>query len=56
MYKNTAILEQKKIIEIKFNKPFIYIIKDKNSDNIWFFGTVFEPMKWEDNTTTCDYN
>lgn len=56
MYKNTSIGEQKKIIEIKFNKPFIYIIKDKNSDNIWFFGTVFEPMKLEDNTTTCDYN
>ena len=41
--------KQPKIINITFDKPFIYIIKEKNSDNIWFFGTVYEPMKWENN-------
>ena len=39
----------KKVINIEFDKPFIYIIKEKNSNNIWFFGTVYEPMKAEDN-------
>ncbi len=49
-FKNTAlIMDEKEIINIKFNKPFIYIIKDKQYDNIWFFGVVYKPMKWEDN-------
>ena len=46
----SAAIEEKKVISITFDKPFIYIIKEKNKDNIWFFGTVYEPMKIEDNT------
>ena len=49
MDKNAIMIEPKEEINIKFNKPFVYIIKEKNSNNIWFFGTVYEPMKWEDN-------
>lgn len=52
--KNSIVADEKTKIEINFDKPFIYIIKDKKSDNIWFFGTVFEPMKWEDNPNDCD--
>ena len=47
--KNAAYIEEKEVLNIEFNRPFIYLIKEKNSDNIWFFGTVYEPMKWEDN-------
>lgn len=42
LYKNTALPKQKEIIDIKFNKPFLFIIKDKNSNDIWFFGTIYE--------------
>ena len=49
MMDSNAAPVQKKNLYITFDKPFIYIIKDKNSDNIWFFGTVYEPIKWEDN-------
>ncbi|MBR4178304.1 MAG: hypothetical protein IKR57_03025 [Bacilli bacterium] len=45
----TAMEPEKQKIEIVFNRPFIYIIKEKDNDNIWFFGTVYEPMKYEDN-------
>lgn len=41
--------EEKKIINISFNKPFIYIIKEKESDNIWFYGIVYKPMDFKDN-------
>ena len=52
--KNSISLDEKEKIKIEFNKPFIYIIKEKNSNNIWFFGTVYEPMKWEDNKNECN--
>ena len=55
MMKDSAIFEpeEKEKITINFDKPFIYIIKEKNNNNIWFFGTVYEPMKW-DNNKDCD--
>jgi len=40
--------QQKKRIIIVFNKPFMFIIRDKNTKDIWFTGTVYEPNKWED--------
>lgn len=43
IFKNTAMPQEKEVINIVFDKPFLYIIKDKNSDNIWFFGTVYNP-------------
>ena len=49
-FKNTAVShDEKEIINIDFDRPFVYIIKDVKYDNIWFFGVVYEPMKWEDN-------
>ena len=41
---------QKEKIEIKFDKPFVYIIKEKNNNNIWFFGTVYKPLEFSKNT------
>ena len=43
IFKNTAMPQEKEVINIVFDRPFLYIIKDKNSDNIWFFGTVYNP-------------
>ena len=38
-------------VDINFNKPFIYLIREKNTGEILFFGTVFEPNIWHG--TTC---
>lgn len=46
-------LDDKEKIEMNFNRPFIYIIKEKTSDNIWFFGVVNSPELWTDKTKTC---
>ena len=51
MFKNTAMPIQKETIEITFDKPFIYMIKDAKTNEMLFFGTVYEPSKW--NGSTC---
>ncbi|MCI9246822.1 MAG: serpin family protein [Clostridia bacterium] len=33
--------------EIKFDKPFMYMIREKKTGEIWFVGTVYEPNSWE---------
>lgn len=30
-------------IDITFDKPFIYIIRDKSTGEVWFMGSVYEP-------------
>ena len=30
-------------IDITFDKPYIYLIRDKNSGEVWFMGSVYEP-------------
>jgi len=39
---------ERKQVVIVFDKPFMFIIRDKNTKDIWFTGTVYEPNKWED--------
>jgi len=35
-------------IKIVINKPFMFVIRDKNTKDIWFTGTVYEPKSWEE--------
>ncbi len=52
MFKATGMIESDfEEVNIKFNKPFIYMIREKNTGEILFFGEVFEPNKW--NGSTC---
>jgi len=34
-------------IEIIINKPFMFIIRDREAKDIWFTGTVYKPNSWE---------
>ena len=34
-------------IDITFDKPYLYIIRDKATGEVWFTGTVYEPLKNE---------
>jgi len=34
-------------INISINKPFMFIIRDKATKDIWFTGTLYEPNLWE---------
>ena len=33
-------------IDLTFDKPFMYIIRDKSTSEVWFMGTVYEPVKY----------
>ena len=33
---------------VEIDKSFMFIIRDKNTKDIWFTGTVYEPNKWEE--------
>lgn len=42
-----AAIDDTEHIMITFNRPFIYLIKDQSSNEILFFGTVYEPI-WKE--------
>lgn len=49
-FKANGLIMEKNSIDITFDKPFIYIIRDKNTKELLFFGVVYEPNKWVDST------
>ena len=50
MFDNAVAIEETKPKEIIFNKPFIYMIRDKDTKEVLFFGTVYEPNIWKGST------
>lgn len=47
--------DEEKPIEIKIDKPFMYLIRDKKTGEIWFVGTVYEPNSWENDKADYEY-
>ena len=50
-----ALADEKKPIEIKIDKPFMYLIRDKKNGEIWFVGTVYEPNSWKNDKADYQY-
>ena len=48
--KATAIPSQPERVEVKFNKAFMYIIRDKNTKEMLFVGVVDKPNEWKGST------
>ena len=42
--------KEKEYIDITFNKPFVYIIRDQKTKEMLFFGVMYEPNKYEGST------
>ena len=40
-------------IDLTFDKPYMFIIRDKKSGEVWFSGTVYNPLDWKED---ADYN
>ena len=30
-----------------FDRPYMFLIRDKENGEVWFVGTVYEPLLWE---------
>lgn len=35
-----------KVMDITFNRPYLYLVRDKSSGEVWFTGTVYEPIDY----------
>ena len=33
-------------IDLTFDKPYLFLVRDKNSGEVWFTGTVYEPIEY----------
>lgn len=44
-------VEENKVI---FNKPFVYLIRKKGSNNIYFIGTVNSPIEYDETKDVCE--
>ncbi len=38
-------------IDLTFDKPFMYIIRDKKTKEVWFIGTVYNPLEYSQDST-----
>jgi len=47
-FDKNSMMEQK--FSITINKPFLFIIKDQTTNDIWFVGTCYEPTAWSSGT------
>ena len=47
--------DEKQIIYLNYNKPFMFIVRDSETKEVWFTGTVYEPLLWEDVKTDYEY-
>ena len=39
-------------IDITFDKPYMFLIRDKKTGETWFTGTVYNPLKASSDTST----
>ncbi|ORX78890.1 cellulosomal serpin precursor [Anaeromyces robustus] len=37
-------------VYVTIDRPFMFIIRDKNTKDVWFTGTVYKPNSWDDDS------
>jgi serpin B len=38
-------------IDLTFDRPYMFLIRDKSTGEVWFTGTVYDPLLWKDDAT-----
>ena len=51
----SAVIDPKEILNIVIDKPFMFVLREKNSNTILFLGTVYKPTLWEDDKNNYQY-
>lgn len=55
MVNESIVVTPTKPEEIRIDKPFLYVIRDKDTGEVWFVGTVYEPNSWEEDKAEYEY-
>lgn len=56
MEKNSMLLPEYQPITVRIDKPFMFLIRDKATGEIWFVGTMYEPNLWENDKVEYKYS
>jgi serpin B len=50
-----AFIDPKQILNIVIDRPFMFVLREKNSNTILFLGTVYKPTLWDDDKNNYQY-
>ena len=50
-----AFIYSEQTLDIVINRPFMFVLREKNSNTILFLGTVYNPTLWEDDEDNYQY-
>ncbi len=53
---NAMIQDPPEYVYINIDKPFMYLIRDVATGEVWFVGTVYEPNLWENDKAEYKWN
>lgn len=48
MLDKSSAIEEGKIVYLNYDRPFMFIVRDSNTNEIWFVGNVYNPILWKD--------
>lgn len=51
---NAVMMDPPEVVEVNFDKPFVYLIKDTDSEEILFFGVVYSPTEYKEGDVLCE--
>jgi serpin B len=51
---NAIAMDPPEVVEVNFDKPFVYLIKDTDSEEVLFFGVMYSPTKYKEGDVLCE--
>lgn len=54
MLDSKALISENDVINVNIDKPFLFVIRDKETGEVWFVGSVYNPVLWDD--VKAEYN
>ena len=42
-------------IDLTFDKPYMFLIRDKETGDVWFAGTVYDPLAYDEDESIGHY-